>query len=147
MPVIIRKIVDDRAKNYTEVAAESWDLRTQIEALEAWLSETRNRLDPSEQWIADVGFTVRLNATGGGPPLSRNLMQLCIESNIEIYLSDLLREYSDALKAFLNDMKSGGLSDQVVVMTFSEFGRRVHENNSGGRKSVKNEWHLFCGRG
>lgn len=44
----------------------------------------------------------------------------------------LLREYSDALKAFLDDMKSGGLSDQVVVMTFSEFGRRVHENNSAG---------------
>jgi len=46
--------------------------------------------------------------------------------------ASLLREYSDALKSFLDDLKKAGLADRVVVMTFSEFGRRVHENNSAG---------------
>ncbi|PHQ31585.1 DUF1501 domain-containing protein [Rhodopirellula bahusiensis] len=46
--------------------------------------------------------------------------------------SRLLREFSDATKAFLDDIEASGLSDQVCVMGFSEFGRRVAENNSEG---------------
>lgn len=46
--------------------------------------------------------------------------------------SRLLREFSDATKAFLDDVEASGLSDQVCVMGFSEFGRRVAENNSEG---------------
>ena len=46
--------------------------------------------------------------------------------------SRLLREYADALKALLDDLKEAGLDDRVVVMTFSEFGRRIGENNSEG---------------
>ena len=88
MPVVIRRIVDDRFKNHTEIAADSWDLRTQIEALEEWLSANLNALDPSNQWIADVGFTARLDANGGGPPITRKLMEMCVGSNLEIYLSE-----------------------------------------------------------
>ena len=46
--------------------------------------------------------------------------------------SRLLREYADALKALLDDLKEAGLDDRVVVMTFSEFGRRIGENHSEG---------------
>lgn len=44
----------------------------------------------------------------------------------------LLREFAGALKAFLDDLKSAGLGDRVVVLAFSEFGRRVKENDSQG---------------
>jgi len=44
----------------------------------------------------------------------------------------LLRRYSLALHAFLEDLKSAGLAERVVVLTFSEFGRRVQENASAG---------------
>ena len=88
MPVVIRRVVDDRFENYSEIAPGSWDLRTQIEALEEWLSTNPDELDPSNQWVADVGFTVRLDATGGGPPISRKLMEMCVTSNLEIYLSE-----------------------------------------------------------
>jgi uncharacterized protein (DUF1501 family) len=44
----------------------------------------------------------------------------------------LLAELSQALKAFLDDLKSMGLADRVVVLTFSEFGRRLAENSSAG---------------
>ncbi len=46
--------------------------------------------------------------------------------------AQLLKEYSDAVKSFLDDLKAAGLDDRVVVMTFSEFGRRIHENGSEG---------------
>jgi len=44
----------------------------------------------------------------------------------------LLKELGDSLKAFLDDIKAQGNLDRVLVMTFSEFGRRVRENASGG---------------
>lgn len=44
----------------------------------------------------------------------------------------LLREFSTALRAFLDDMRSCGLGDRVMVLAFSEFGRRVRENASAG---------------
>jgi len=44
----------------------------------------------------------------------------------------LLSEFANALKAFLDDLKESGLADRVVVLAFSEFGRRVQENNSAG---------------
>jgi uncharacterized protein (DUF1501 family) len=44
----------------------------------------------------------------------------------------LLGELDKALSAFVGDLKSQGNLDRVTVMTFSEFGRRVAENASGG---------------
>lgn len=51
----------------------------------------------------------------------------------QLYLhSQLLREFTGALKAFLNDLKAAGLEERVAVLAFSEFGRRVEENGSTG---------------
>jgi uncharacterized protein (DUF1501 family) len=44
----------------------------------------------------------------------------------------LLNELSAALAAFCQDLKAKGIFDRVLVMTFSEFGRRVIENANGG---------------
>jgi len=44
----------------------------------------------------------------------------------------LLRELGDAVKAFVDDMKAQGNMERVLMMTFSEFGRRVSENANGG---------------
>ncbi|MBP7276488.1 MAG: DUF1501 domain-containing protein [Kiritimatiellae bacterium] len=43
-----------------------------------------------------------------------------------------LRELGDALLAFMNDMDASGQRARVAVMVFSEFGRRIRENASGG---------------
>lgn len=44
----------------------------------------------------------------------------------------LLKDLGDSVKAFVEDMKEQGNLPRVLVMTFSEFGRRVAENASGG---------------
>lgn len=46
--------------------------------------------------------------------------------------AELLREFSGGLKAFLDDLAATGLADRVVVLAFSEFGRRPAENGSSG---------------
>lgn len=44
----------------------------------------------------------------------------------------LLRELSEGVGAFLKDLEEQGLTDRVLLSTFSEFGRRVAENGSLG---------------
>jgi uncharacterized protein (DUF1501 family) len=44
----------------------------------------------------------------------------------------LLRELSEAMVAFQQDLTVKGLADQVLTMTFSEFGRRPNENAGAG---------------
>jgi uncharacterized protein (DUF1501 family) len=46
--------------------------------------------------------------------------------------ASLLREWAEALKAFLDDLAAARLAQRVVVLCFSEFGRTVRENGSGG---------------
>ena len=46
--------------------------------------------------------------------------------------SRLMRELDAAVSAFCRDMKAQGNFERVTLMTFSEFGRRVSENASGG---------------
>jgi len=46
--------------------------------------------------------------------------------------ADLLRNLSEAVKFFFNDLDAMGLGEQVAACTFSEFGRCARENGSAG---------------
>ncbi len=46
--------------------------------------------------------------------------------------TNLLRDVSDSITAFYRDLAARGQRDRVLIMTFSEFGRRGHENGSQG---------------
>jgi len=51
--------------------------------------------------------------------------------------SQRLNQTSNAISAFLQDLKNQGLDDRVMVMTTSEFGRRVGENGSNGTEIME----------
>lgn len=44
----------------------------------------------------------------------------------------LLKQYAEGMKAFVQDLKQNSLLDDTLIMTFSEFGRRVKQNASRG---------------
>ncbi len=44
----------------------------------------------------------------------------------------LLQQYAEAVKALVSDLKKNNLFDDTLIMTFSEFGRRVKQNASKG---------------
>ncbi|RNC80889.1 MAG: DUF1501 domain-containing protein [Phycisphaera sp.] len=46
--------------------------------------------------------------------------------------ANLLRQFSDAMRAFYSDLKRHENDTRVLSMCFSEFGRRVSQNASGG---------------
>ena len=45
---------------------------------------------------------------------------------------ELLHELSSAIEMFFNDLDSQGLADDVVGVTYSEFGRKAAENGNMG---------------
>lgn len=45
---------------------------------------------------------------------------------------DLLTQYSEGIAALVKDLKENNKLDDTLILTFSEFGRRVEENASGG---------------
>jgi uncharacterized protein (DUF1501 family) len=45
---------------------------------------------------------------------------------------NLMATVNDGLTAFYNDLKNQGLLEDTLVLSFSEFGRRISENGSGG---------------
>ncbi len=46
--------------------------------------------------------------------------------------AELLRTLAEAVKAFVDDLTTAGLDDRVLLLAFSEFGRRAQENGSEG---------------
>jgi len=46
--------------------------------------------------------------------------------------ANLVRQFSDAIKAFYDDLGATGHDQRVLTMSFSEFGRRVSQNGSNG---------------
>ncbi|WP_342646232.1 DUF1501 domain-containing protein [Mucilaginibacter sp. CSA2-8R] len=58
-----------------------------------------------------------------------------------------LKIYADAVAAFIKDLKQTGKLDDTLVMTFSEFGRRVEQNASNGTDhGTANNVFLFGGK-
>lgn len=60
---------------------------------------------------------------------------------------NLLKQYAEGINAFLKDLKENNKLDDTLVMTFSEFGRRVEQNASNGTDhGTANNMFLFGGK-
>ena len=71
---------------------------------------------------ADVGLQVGYLTIGG----------FDTHANQRTQHQNLLDQYANAVRAFYDDLVAHGVDDRVMIMTTSEFGRRVAENGSGG---------------
>ncbi len=66
-------------------------------------------------------------------------------TNQDMQQQRLFTEMSDAVRAFTKDLKANGRFDDVLLFTFSEFGRRVSLNASGGTDhGTANNMFLMC---
>lgn len=85
MPIAIRSAAD--FTNYSLLCNELWTLPGQIYALQEWLRENAARM-PAGEWIADVGYSVRKGASGGGAALSTEMMRTMVDLKMELHLSE-----------------------------------------------------------
>ena len=54
---------------------------------------------------------------------------VCIPPNTQ---AKLLKNYADCIEIFVKDLEQNNALDDVLILTFSEFGRRVKQNKSNG---------------
>ena len=66
---------------------DKWEMPEQIESLEIWLEANKDKIK-SGKYIADIGYSHREGAAGGGAVLSTNAMQIMVKIGMNLYLSE-----------------------------------------------------------
>ena len=64
-----------------------WDLPNQIDTLEKWV-KTKGILLPKSSYVADIGFDIRKDASGGGAVLNSETMKIMSDIGMDIFLSE-----------------------------------------------------------
>ncbi|PSR56127.1 hypothetical protein AHMF7605_22780 [Adhaeribacter arboris] len=64
-----------------------WDLPNQIDSLENWLRIEGKNL-PKGSYVADMGFDIRKDASGGGGVLNAESMKIMGEIGMNVYFSE-----------------------------------------------------------
>ena len=84
MPI---EITDQNNKEVAWLCNDVWELTAQMSALESWLSSDGLNLEKGK-YSADIGFSPRPGAVGGGCLLSTKSMQTMLNIGMELYLSE-----------------------------------------------------------
>ncbi len=85
MPINIYKA--DTGEKIDYLCKDIWDLPNQIYLLETWLNKKGKHLKP-DKYVADIGFDIRKDASGGGAVLSSKSMEIMGKIKMDIYLSE-----------------------------------------------------------
>lgn len=93
----------------TTITFPKGDLAKQLRHVSAFI---QSGMETSVYYTSTAGFDTHVNQAGNH--------------------QKQLAEVSGAIGAFMDDIKEAGRSNEVLVMVFSEFGRRVKENASNG---------------
>ncbi|MFO0878669.1 MAG: DUF1501 domain-containing protein [Gemmataceae bacterium] len=117
-----------------------------------FVSRTASNTYQSSKRLAEIGKNYQPKATYPNTPLAARLRLAAQLITAELgsrifYVSidgfdthatqapahaNLLGQVSGAIAAFYKDLKARGMGERVLVLTFSEFGRRARENGSRG---------------
>ena len=89
MPVNIYRVTPEGQENerIAWLCDDNWRLPDQAEALEAWLVEHHATLKP-DKYVADIGFTLREDASGGGAALPPEMMRTMADLGMSLFLSE-----------------------------------------------------------
>ncbi|WP_295820022.1 DUF1501 domain-containing protein [uncultured Deinococcus sp.] len=103
---------------------------------------------PDTKFAGQLRDTARLIAAGVGQRvLYVSLGSFDTHAGQRAEQDELLATLAGGLAAFHADLEKQGLADDVIVMGFSEFGRRVAENDSAGTDHGQGSVMFALGRG
>lgn len=117
-----------------------------------YLYKTLINTQSSADYLAEQAKVYRSTVAYPATPFGRDLKQIAelitADTDTRVYYVSLsgfdtharqkgiqerlLQQYADGMKAFVQDLKQNNLLRDTVILTFSEFGRRVAQNASQG---------------
>ncbi len=126
--------VEDPSTNLDFLKRTTMDAELSSDVILNVTQHQKNAVEyPNSKLARDLSLVAQLIA--GGMPTRVyyvNLGGFDTHANQIASHTRLLQEFSDSVAAFCKDLKKLGHYDRVMVMSFSEFGRRVKENASNG---------------
>ena len=93
MPIRISKD-DGSHEEIAWLCNDDWELPTQLHALQEWLSKYE-KSDIAAKAIADIGFSIRPDAFGGGAVLGTDTMRRFADAGVEIHFSEYPQDRND----------------------------------------------------
>jgi hypothetical protein len=85
MPINIYK--EESYETIALISENNWNLPNQIDDFEKWLFSIGKNL-PNGKYIADIGFDIRKDASGGGAVINLKMIKILAKIGMEIYLSE-----------------------------------------------------------
>ena len=82
---------EENLETIEHLSENDWDLPTQMDELEKWLEKEGGNL-PKGKYVADIGFEVRNDASGGGAILSSKTIEMLNKIGMEIHFSEYRME-------------------------------------------------------
>jgi hypothetical protein len=77
----------DTPRKLAYLCDENWRLPDQVDTLESWLNENRAKIERGH-YVADIGFTLREDASGGGAAISPEMMRTMTDLGMSLFLSE-----------------------------------------------------------
>lgn len=77
----------EKPKSVAWLCDDDWELPAQLFEFERWLEKDGKNL-PKGSYIADIGFSLRADASGGGGTLSVSAMQTLVMVGMEVWFPE-----------------------------------------------------------
>lgn len=87
MPIRIDKYISDERTEIAWLSDEEFDLALLLSSLTEWLLTNSECLEPGD-YCADVGFSARDGAAGGGATLSNGALKIMAKIGMALHLSE-----------------------------------------------------------
>lgn len=78
---------DSLATTLHYLCEDIWNLPEQMAGLELWLADNKCSFSPGS-YVADIGFKIREDASGGGAALTSKMMRDLSELGMSLHLSE-----------------------------------------------------------
>lgn len=138
--------------NFHKALAETFDRHEHPEDNVAYLYKTLRETQASAQYLYQQSRVHASSVTYPSTPFGKDLKTIAelitADSDIRVFYVSLtgfdthanqklqqerlLRQYAEGMKALVTDLRQNGLLEDTLILTFSEFGRRVAQNASNG---------------
>ena len=126
------------SKTYAELAESTWldALNSSDSVGQAATGYTSSVQYPNNQFAGGLKLIAKM-ATSTSPKLGTRVFYISqggydTHANQDKDLPNLHKTLSEGLKAFYDDLVAHGIGDKVLILVWSEFGRRVADNASNG---------------
>jgi uncharacterized protein (DUF1501 family) len=116
------------------ISARGSEAYRSVEAIQSLSATYTNKVTyPNTNFAKDLQVVTKLLAGKSGTRLFNvEVGGFDDHADEKLQHERMLTQVDEGLTAFYQDLDAQGLRDRVAVMVFSEFGRRVKENGSGG---------------